>query len=438
VTEFTVQYGAFRHTLVHFFKPAGAQPPPSVVVLFRKHAELLRWAAQEGNDKLISASTEPDHTAVLAVALAGYRSDALATAFESDTEDTLPHLGYFLPLWMRQGTAEVFASVYLDRGQCFLGEPQARLTSPLDSDWLPWDRFFDVGLSSPEYKGTIKSGVYQAQAWLLMHEVLLTGELRRNNHAAAVGYYRAAIQSGSADPDAFAVSAADRMDQSSSGGIDYPGDCGTEGAAVLAETRQAVALDRGEIYYWQLLGRAFFVAPAVSPDEVTELSQAISDDPGGLEVRYYRGLLYSRLGRIDDCRADVQYVLQNKATSSYRRHWAQSYLAHLDFDRDRLTVNSLAKERRFSEAQDLLNQRLKEGVDGTVRANYESLQRYVDEFEDWHKADDLRQNRQWSELLEATTSFLDKYPLSANRRVIRNWQQLAQRELALPPASGQP
>ncbi|HEX3729678.1 MAG TPA: hypothetical protein VHV47_07725, partial [Opitutaceae bacterium] len=55
VTRCAVQYGAFRHTLIHFFKPNGAQLPPSVVILFRRHSDLIRWAARDGEDRLISA-----------------------------------------------------------------------------------------------------------------------------------------------------------------------------------------------------------------------------------------------------------------------------------------------------------------------------------------------------------------------------------------------
>jgi hypothetical protein len=129
----------------------------------------------------------------------------------------------------------------------------------------------------------------------------------------------------------------------------------------------------------------------------------------------------------------VQYVYENKETSAFRRRVAESYLARLDFDSDRLKLNSWVKERRFSEARALLQRRVQEGLDSSVRRLYDSLQLFVDESDDFYGVVDLWRAKRWQELSSATASFLQKYPRSSNRRQIERLHDQAETMLARYP-----
>lgn len=173
-TEFAVGYSAYRAAFRQWVMPEGARLPRSTVVLFRRTKDFERYAQgkpEEDNYRLLIRSTEVDGGALSALAFDGDRETAFQHAFEFETMWALRRVGFLLPLWASQGTGEVFSSLHHRKGKWWFGDEPNRLMA--GSEWLDWGRFFEVYRGSPEYRGPKATGAYHAQAWAVMHRVLL-------------------------------------------------------------------------------------------------------------------------------------------------------------------------------------------------------------------------------------------------------------------------
>ncbi len=217
VLDFAVHYTAFRQAFKLLIAPPGRMPPPATVMLFRKLDTLQGYLSQVGRkgDNLVEFTISVGSKEMFALALSGDLEQALTTAFEGDTTGMLRQVGYFLPLWMSQGTGEVLSSLQLGRGNYEIGEDEDRFTQPMEREQpIPWDKFFELSRESEEYRGRKDhfTGIYQAQAWGIMNAVLLGGGSPRDRFA------KLASEVHGRDSDRAAVAAlagvgADRLDR---------------------------------------------------------------------------------------------------------------------------------------------------------------------------------------------------------------------------------
>ena len=210
--EFAVRYSAFRHVFNELLAPEGKRPPPSTILLFRKAESLRSYLAGSrlNTDNLTAYTTSVDSRALLVLALEGDRDAALTSTLEFDTTWMLQRVGYILPIWMSQGTGEVLSSLRIRKGNCVVGNPQERLAVPFDEqEPIPWSHFFEIGTSSPEYTGKkgAFTGIYQAQAWALMHLVLLGGDTFRERFQRLAKIEQSAQETASTESELKAVAA---------------------------------------------------------------------------------------------------------------------------------------------------------------------------------------------------------------------------------------
>ena len=180
--SFALTYSAFRRVLSLLLVPDHRTLVHSTVVLFRSEQALAQHvpASDWENAKIKAFSLEIDGAPLVAMSIAGDWTQALPTAFESETMWTLRRLGYRVPIWMSQGAGQVMSTLRLHKDVCIFGEDDDRFRTPLRRrTWMPWDRFFEVNAGSPEYIGPNADGLYHAQAWALMHWLLLKDESGR-------------------------------------------------------------------------------------------------------------------------------------------------------------------------------------------------------------------------------------------------------------------
>lgn len=197
MVNFAVQYGAFRRAFDAWLVPDGARTPPSTLLLFRRQRDFRRYARTDGKD-LFSYTFEEDNRAVLALAVDGDRYEALKNTFLFDTMFMLPRVGVNTPLWIRQGTGEVFSTLELAKGRCVIGREVEGFTEMLRKSRsmdaavedlkqaLPWDRVLSVSYQSAEYKGDSANPFFFAQAWAAMRFVLLGGPSPRDRFRAII------------------------------------------------------------------------------------------------------------------------------------------------------------------------------------------------------------------------------------------------------------
>ncbi len=523
VTEYVVKYSAFRQAFINLLTPTGRRPPPMVLLLFANQAELKSHLA-DSKDNLIAFSTEIDRTALTALANSGDPEGDLATAFEFDTICSLQRVGYFLPLWMTQGTGEVMSTLRIKNGQCIIDANR----SQSDSVWrdlrvLPWKHFFEFYQSAPEYKGPKAEGMYQAQAWATMTAILfkektpreqfarLAGKfpteegiqavsemlgvpedkftetvqrqlihntvvaipydektiladikirpaeqcevmayrgevliasgriaegnqlidearilspnavesneararrsLREKDQSAAARYYRLAIEAGSANVNALLTSAAEYLDVTA----DFPNpvmDGPKDTVTALAQIHRAMELDPGNARARRLMGRAYFIAEKPSEEGLAELSEALTDDATGLQLRYYRGLLYNRIGRKTDALADFDQIVRNPTTPGFLLTQVKGSRMPLLFEADQKTLDQMLADQKFDQARALMDQRIIETEKTPAEGAYRKMRAWVDETELWTQAVSLYNAKDMTGALNAARKFTLDFPNS--------------------------
>ena len=173
---FAVGYSAFRHVFNTLLAPVGHKPPPTQLILFRKHSALAKYCGNERNSRteLLTLTTEIDGRALVAFSLEDGRTEALQRAFEFETIWGLRRVGLMLPLWMSQGAGEVLSTLRIEKGKCVIGLRRDNFDDVLViRPWQPWPEFSVVTPASAGYYAKGPACSFHAQAWGVMHWVLL-------------------------------------------------------------------------------------------------------------------------------------------------------------------------------------------------------------------------------------------------------------------------
>ncbi|MDD2762630.1 MAG: hypothetical protein PHE83_01495 [Opitutaceae bacterium] len=211
----------------------------------------------------------------------------------------------------------------------------------------------------------------------MVKEALARRELLQGKRDLASELYREAIAVGSVNPAAYLASAEQRLADVSLGGRDLLGEGGIPAEKAKAEIRRAIELDPGNGEAYRLLGRAFLVARHVTTAEIDELAPGVAAAKQGAWVRYYRALLYWRLGQVDACQADFQRIIDDPQAQDDARNMARQQSERMRIEAVRLEVKRLVEERKFSAALEL--------VDASAHASrpadeqYQTLRAWIEE-----------------------------------------------------------
>jgi hypothetical protein len=530
MAEFAVAYSAFRKSFEQWIAPVDRKLPAASILLFRQKNTFRKYAATGRNDheEWLIRTTEIDGRTLTALGLAGNRQEMISALYESETTFGIQRVGFFLPIWMTQGAGEVFASLDIRKSQCILGEEQNRFAEVEENSWLPWDEFFAVRPESAIYKDETKGTLFRAQAWAVMHRLLLepntdcrqrltalaaglregkrpeqmleeiTGapldrlekqffrnlkegmrrtllfdeaelrrglkavpagdaevkvwlaelltasgrqpeadlelegaqkkspenvlvkeararrEVRRGDTAAAAALYREAISAGTRNSYAFLISANARLDEVSVAGTDYAGQGGGAAETAIEEIRRALTIDAGNIDAYRLLGRAFYVAPNVAAENLAELMPGIAATDGGLWVRYYRALLFQRLGRLNDGLEDLMSIVKEAGAPEFLRQMAVEQMQQARLLADGAAIEGLLAEKKFAEARARVAAAMEDqGQTVATRRRYQEIRVRIHEAEALDQLTHLYESRRWAELEEAAQVFLQNFPRSS-------------------------
>jgi tetratricopeptide (TPR) repeat protein len=174
--------------------------------------------------------------------------------------------------------------------------------------------------------------------------------LREGRTHAAVDLYREAIAAGSGNFSSYLHSAAQRLDDSSSGGRDAAGEGGAEAVTAVTEIRQAIQLNPGNLEAYLLLGRALFVLPNLTAAQIDELTPGVVPGPEGQPVRLYRAMLYDRLHERDACAKEFRALLADSGLSDDLRRIALRQYAGAMERLDGRRIEQLAEAKDYAGA----------------------------------------------------------------------------------------
>ncbi len=174
VAEFAVSYAAYHAAFRHFFATAARTSPKSVVLFFRYGSDFSERIPKENriDRETVMYTGQLDVRAFHALALDGDIESAEHNIFQFETVYALKAAGYDLPVWMAQGSGEVLISTEIKKGVCRFGTiPSDFQEAP--RQYMEWARFFAMSNTSHDYQKSHADGVFQAQAFGLMHWLLL-------------------------------------------------------------------------------------------------------------------------------------------------------------------------------------------------------------------------------------------------------------------------
>ncbi|MEO6875623.1 MAG: hypothetical protein ABI222_12460 [Opitutaceae bacterium] len=175
-TEFLINYVGFRHTFQSVLGRDNQPLGPVHIVLYRKRASLGKITGESPDVTMVTVALTAmlDGDVVLGLSEDGDRTKALRAILEFDTICSLKRQGYFLPLWMEQGSGEVLSTLEMEKDSCVMGPSIDWMIGALGNEkWIPWERFSRIQTTSADYTIPESFRIYAAQSWALMRTVLL-------------------------------------------------------------------------------------------------------------------------------------------------------------------------------------------------------------------------------------------------------------------------
>ena len=269
---------------------------------------------------------------------------------------------------------------------------------------------------------------------VIVKEAQARAERRKGNLDLAVHYYREAMAAGSTDGDAYLISATDRIDANRSGGLDREGSGGKDIAQAILELHRSLELAPGDGAAYRCLGRAFYVAPTVTEEEIAELTPALLDPDNGTAVRFYRALLYHRLGHAEQFEIDLRHIAADPSASAELRSAALQQLQQASCAADQKKVEQLAGQKKFAEARALIDAALQRPDDSVDAGSYRRLRNWLVDTEAQANLSDLYQGQQWAELQKAADAYLEQRPNGGLAATARRLRTAAEQALNPPTA----
>jgi tetratricopeptide (TPR) repeat protein len=255
--------------------------------------------------------------------------------------------------------------------------------------------------------------------------------LHDDDPRSAAEFYRQAIAAGSKNPRAYTYSAYARLNESSTGGTDYMGAGGKNVYEAIEELRRAIQLDSGNVWAYQQLGRAFFLAQKLPEGAIAELSKGIGSTEESSQILHYRALLHRRNEQLDDYLADLKQLASYLEPSDALREkrlaqWKEAFVQILQ---SRITAS--VKAGGFDEAMSTIADAKKRDADGELTDAINHLERWVAENRDLRAIRKAAAANDWPAVLKQAQEFLATWPNSSAIPQVK--KLLTQAEKAVPP-----
>jgi tetratricopeptide (TPR) repeat protein len=177
---------AFRHVLSLLFPNARIETPvPTTVLLFKSHDSFKPLKPQykgKIRDNVAGYFLSSDSVNYIAMTSQAGGNDPLAVIFHEYEHFVIRNNVPNAPLWLNEGLAEFFSTfkTFDDDRKATVGAPIGQHIGTLrESRFLPLETLLTVNHKSPHYNENRKVGIFYAQAWTLVHYLMLGNQQKR-------------------------------------------------------------------------------------------------------------------------------------------------------------------------------------------------------------------------------------------------------------------
>ena len=293
-------------------------PVPTTVVVFRNHSSYNPF--KPGPNVAGYFQSGPDVNYITLTTELRGEQDPFSVIFHEYTHLLVENTFDSAPVWFNEGLAEYYSTFSINDDQkIVLGTPIANHVYLLrQNKMLPLRTFFDVDHKSPHYNEKNKQGIFYAQAWSLMHYLIVgkVGKLEQLGKfmelLSAKTPMEQAFQQAFETP--FAVMEKDLRDYIRKDRYNIVSGH-FEKKLELDTTTEATTLTEAEAqaYLGDLL------LHSNRKEAYTYLEKALTLDPNLAMAHASLGMAYFREGKVKEAHASLQRAVASNS---------QNYLAH--------------------------------------------------------------------------------------------------------------
>lgn len=163
-----------RHVFETRTQQKNLTPLPVRVYVFRSDAEFRRFQVKENAAGYYQSAPDSDY---IAMQLSG--ADLYRVVYHEYVHLLMRHSGVHVPVWLNEGTAEVYSTTEIHGSRVRIGELiPAHVATLRNESLIDLPTLLGVTHESPHYNERDKTGMFYAQSWALVHMLNFSPEYR--------------------------------------------------------------------------------------------------------------------------------------------------------------------------------------------------------------------------------------------------------------------
>lgn len=174
-----VELEQFRSVFLQFMGEEPEIPMQVTVVYFASDRDFDRYKPQyQGKMKSVAGFfTGSSINGFMAIGRGPNFTETKRIIYHEYVHALYHELGWRPPLWLNEGTAEVFSTYAIRRGAAELGSaPESHVQLLRNRQLVPLERLLSVGHDSPDYNEQFRQGMFYAESWALAHFLICNSD----------------------------------------------------------------------------------------------------------------------------------------------------------------------------------------------------------------------------------------------------------------------
>ena len=163
-----------RHVFETRTQQKNLTPLPVRVYVFRSEGEFRRFQVKENAAGYHQSAPDCDY---IAMQLSG--TDLYRVVYHEYVHLLMRHSGVHVPVWLNEGTAEVYSTTEVSGSRVRIGELiPSHVATLRNENLIDLPTLLAVTHDSPHYNERDKSGIFYAQSWALVHMLNFSPDYR--------------------------------------------------------------------------------------------------------------------------------------------------------------------------------------------------------------------------------------------------------------------